>query len=75
MINIYGYQLTQEQSESIDGKFIAIDTFAYSLTSTSGEHFIVLSEEDKLELYTEYLWILDLPYKEFEFQNELPITE
>lgn len=54
MINIYGYELTQEQSDSINGKFIAPDTFAWVLTSTSNELFIVLSEENKLSLYEEY---------------------
>jgi hypothetical protein len=73
MINVYGYQLTQEQFESINGKFIALDTFASPLTSTSGELFIVLSDEDKLDLYADYYWLLELPYKEFEFENELPL--
>lgn len=70
MIILSGYLLTEEQANLIAGKFFNADTFFNPLLSIDNDWFIVLTNDDLSDFDTIFDWVLQLPYREFEFQNE-----
>jgi hypothetical protein len=70
MIQLKGYLLSEEQANEIKGVFFNDDTFFNPLLSVDSKWFVCLNESDLSDFNTTYNWVLDLPYEDFDFENE-----
>jgi hypothetical protein len=60
-----GYILTIEEKEVIQGVFFASDIFFNCVQDINDVWFLFLSDQDKVILPQEYLYLLDLPQGEY----------
>ena len=61
-----GYQLSEEQYNEVQGKFISPYLFINCVQDINDVWFLFLSEQDKEQIAsTEWSWILNLPEGEY----------
>lgn len=63
---IQGRVVIQEVAQQLEGTFIDSDTFFHFVQDINGLYFLILSEQDELEIsQTEYAYLLNLPLEEY----------
>lgn len=61
-----GYQLSEEQYNEVQGKFITPYLFIHCVQDINGNWFFFGNEQDKEAFKdSEYLWLFDLPQTEY----------
>lgn len=61
-----GRIVIQEVASQLEGTFIDSDTFFHFVQDINGEWFLILSEQDEIDISkTEYSYLLDLPLEEY----------
>ncbi len=57
-----GRIVIQEVAQQLEGTFIDSDTFFHFVQDINGEWFLILSEQDEIDIaQTEYAYLLNLP--------------
>jgi len=63
---ILGRVVIEEKAQELEGTFIDSDTFFHFVQDINGEWFLILSEQDEIEVAkTEWSYLLDLPLEEY----------
>jgi hypothetical protein len=63
---ILGRVVIEEKAQELEGTFIDNDTFFHFVQDINGEWFLILSEQDEIEVAkTEWAYLLDLPLEEY----------
>jgi len=63
---ILGRIVIEEKAQELEGTFIDSDTFFHFVQDINGEWFLILSEQDEIEVAkTEWAYLLDLPLEEY----------
>jgi hypothetical protein len=63
---IQGRVVIQEVAQQLEGTFIDNDTFFHFVQDINNEWFLILSEQDEIDVsQTEYAYLLDLPLEEY----------
>ena len=61
-----GRIVIQEVASQLEGTFIDSDTFFHFVQDINGEWFLILSEQDEIDISkTEWSYLLDLPLQEY----------
>jgi len=61
-----GRIVIQEVAQQLEGTFIDSDTFFHFVQDINGEWFLILSEQDEIDISkTEWSYLLDLPLQEY----------
>jgi shikimate kinase len=61
-----GRIVIQEVAQQLEGTFIDSDTFFHFVQDINSEWFLILSEQDEIDISkTEYSYLLDLPLEEY----------
>jgi len=63
---ILGRVVIEEKAKELEGTFIDSDTFFHFVQDINGEWFLILSEQDEIDVaQTEWSYLLDLPLEEY----------
>jgi len=63
---ILGRVVIEEKAKELEGTFIDSDTFFHFVQDINGEWFLILSDQDEIEVaQTEWAYLLDLPLEEY----------
>jgi hypothetical protein len=63
---IQGRVVIQEVAQQLEGTFIDSDTFFHFVQDINGEWFLILSEQDEIDVAkTEWAYLLDLPLEDY----------
>lgn len=63
---IQGRVVIQEVAQQLEGTFIDSDTFFHFVQDINEEWFLILSEQDEIDVtQTEWSYLLDLPLEEY----------
>jgi len=63
---ILGRVVIEEKAQELEGTFIDDDTFFHFVQDINGEWFLILSEQDEIDVaQTEWAYLLDLPLEEY----------
>lgn len=61
-----GRIVIQEVAQQLEGTFIDSDTFFHFVQDINSEWFLILSEQDEIDISkTEWSYLLDLPLEEY----------
>ena len=63
---ILGRVVIEEVAQQLEGTFIDSDTFFHFVQDINGEWFLILSEQDEIDVaQTEWSYLLHLPLEEY----------
>jgi hypothetical protein len=69
-----GRIVIQEVAQQLEGTFIDSDTFFHFVQDINSEWFLILSEQDEIDISkTEWSYLLDLPLEEYIAPQPPPI--
>jgi hypothetical protein len=69
-----GRIVNQQQAEELEGVFIDSDTFFHFVQDINDNYFLILSEQDEIEIsQTQYSYLLSLPLEDYQPKPNPPI--